>query len=80
MIRPRVCNVIIKTKVTMVGHAPHRSMHKHTQLHMNTHYMVFGSSKFLAHVFMQSVGHHEKNISHWQVWIGLGFKVYLMQT
>jgi hypothetical protein len=72
----RVCHVIIRTKVTMAGHAPHRSAHKHMQLYMNTHRMVFGSSKFPAHVFMQPVGHHEESISHWQVWIGLGFRVY----
>jgi hypothetical protein len=39
-------------------------------------HMVFGSSKFPAHVFMQPIGRHEKNIFHWQVWIGLGFRVY----
>jgi hypothetical protein len=43
---------------------------------MNTHHMVFGSSKFPAHVFMQPVDHHEKSIPCWQVWIGLGFRAY----
>jgi hypothetical protein len=60
----------------MAGRAPRRSAHRHIQLYMNTHRMVFGSSKFPAHVFMQPVGHHEESISHWQVWIGLGCRVY----
>jgi hypothetical protein len=60
----------------MAGRAPRRSAHRHIQLYMNTHRMVFGSSKFPGHVFMQPVGHHEESISHWQVWIGLGFRVY----
>jgi hypothetical protein len=79
--RSKVCNVIIRTKVTMAGHAPCILAHRHIQLYMNTHHMVFRSNKFPAHVFMQLVGHHEENISHWQVWIGLGFRVFiLMQT
>jgi hypothetical protein len=51
----------------MASRAPRRLAHKHIQLYVNTHHMVFGSNKFPAHVFMQPIGRHEKNIPHWQV-------------